>query len=131
MAASPEFHTGCVALLKSLVEALREAAPRLNEELPFPQRMAVTVIRTGKVRRAAQGRCTATLALRVGGASRSYRVELACAREPLRLTVSDETDFEEHLELATRPGQPPHPRDVRAFYQALATDIAGHFGTDS
>lgn len=122
----------CANLLRALVEVLREAAPRLNQDLPFPQRTALTGIAVGEIRRDGPDRCTAALTLQIaGGAEKDY----VLAAEPVdgrtAVIVSDEADFEERVPLATAPGHPLQDRDVRAVYDALTTDLAGHFGTDS
>ena len=128
---APDHSNACVAALDGLVASLRAAAPRLNADLPYPDRMAITHVAAGDLRQDMPNRCSTVLTLHAGDASKSYRVELVRERERLSLTVSDEADFEERLMLATQPGEPPHPRDMCAFYDVLATDIAGHFGTDS
>lgn len=122
----------CLDLLRRLIDGLREAAPHLNDRLPFPQRTALTSIAAGEIRRDGPDRCTAALTLHIaGGAEKTY--VLAAGSEGGRTTVivSDEADFEERVPLATAPGEPLQDRDVRAVYDALTTDLAGHFGTDS
>lgn len=128
---SPDQSERCVAVLEELIATLREVAPRLNADLPFPARMAITGITTGEVQQDTPNGCSTVLTLHAGDAPKSYRIKLVREGERFRLMVSDETDFEEHLMLMTQPGQPLHPHDARVLYDTLATDIAGHFGTDS
>lgn len=122
----------CAGLLRGLIAALREAAPRLNEGLPFPQRTAITEIAAGEVQDDGRGRCSAALTLHVtGGAEKHYVLTAEMEGHRATVTVSDREDFEERVALATVPGEPLQDRDVRALYSALTTDLAAHFGTDS
>lgn len=124
--------SACTDLLRSLIDGLREAAPHLNERLPFPQRTALTGIAAGEIRGDGPNRCSATLKLHIaGGVEKDYVLVAESAGGRTAVTVSDEADFEERVPLATAPGEPLQDRDVRAVYDALSTDLAGHFGTDS
>ena len=122
----------CTDLLRSLIDGLCEAAPHLNEHLPFPQRTALTGIVAGEVRGDGPNRCSATVTIHVGdGAEKDYVMVAETAGGRTAVTVSDEADFEERVLRASAPGEPFQDRDVRAVYDALSTDLAGHFGTDS
>lgn len=122
----------CPDLLRTLLGALCEAAPRLNEGLPFPQRTAVTDLVAGEVQSDDPDRCSATLTLCVAGnVEKRYVLAAETRGGRATVTVSDEADFEERVPLATAPGEPLQDRDVRAVYDALTTDLAGHFGTES
>jgi hypothetical protein len=132
MNATPSTDSSCSDLLTNLVRAVGEAAPTLNEDLPFPQRTGITGLALGGVRRDGLGRCSAALTLHVaGGVEKRYLIVLSTASEQATATVSDGADFEQRVALATAPGEPLHDRDVRAVYDAFTTDLAGHFGTDS
>lgn len=122
----------CLDLLRRLIDGLREAAPHLNDRLPFPQRTALTGIAAGEIRRDGPDRCTAALTLHIaGGAEKDYVLAAESVDGRTAVIVSDEANFEERVSLATAPGHPLQDRDVRAVYDALTTDLAGHFGTDS
>lgn len=121
----------CAQYLARLASALHEAAPSMNESLPFPDRMRITDVRLGEVQPTDRRGCSAMLTLSAGEAPKSYRVTLTGERERPRLVVSDEADFEDRLELGAPLEEPPGAGDARALYEVLITDVAGHFGTDS
>ena len=124
-------HEDCARVLAELIDALRLQAPRLNARLPYPDRMAITEIEAADIQAGRTRECTTMLSVHAGGAPKSYRLDLTFERGVFRLTISDEADFDERLTLRTSAGQAPRDEDVHAFFDALATDIAGHFGTDS
>src|SRR5690625_6405932 len=109
----------CLDLLRRLIDGLREAAPHLNDRLPFPQRTALTGIAAGEIRRDGPDRCTAALTLHIaGGAEKDY--VLAAERVDGRTAVicSDEADYKERVSLDTEPVAPILDRDVHAVYAA-------------
>ncbi len=122
----------CTNLLRSLGDALREAAPRLNQDLPFPQRTGITDIAAGEVHSDNPDVCSVALTICVaGGVEKRYVLSADVAGGHAVVTVSDEADFEERVALVSPPGRPLQERDVRGVYDALTTDLAGHFGTES
>ncbi|MEP0546369.1 MAG: hypothetical protein ABJF88_05515 [Rhodothermales bacterium] len=132
MNATPSTDSSCSDLLTDLVGAVQEAAPVLNEGLPFPQRTGITRLALGEVQSDGPGRCSAALALHVaGGVEKRYTLSATMEGRRTTVAVNDEADFEERIALATAPGEPLHDRDVRAVYDAFTTDLAGHFGTEA
>lgn len=126
-----DYDSTCADVLDELIETLREVAPRLNQELPFPQRMAITNITAGQPSQDTPKQCSTMLSLRAGGVSKSYRLKLSAQHEHFELIVSDESDFEDRLMLPTGLEEPVGTNEARSLYEILATDIAGHFGTDA
>lgn len=121
----------CRQVLSKLVKSLRERAPHLNEDLPFPQQMAITEVTAAKVSQKGPDSCSTMLSLHAGGVLKPYRLELSRRRGRFSLTVSDEGNLSEKLKLITQADEPAYARDARALYELLTTDLAGHFGTDS
>jgi hypothetical protein len=132
MNATPSTDSSCSDLLTDLARAVQEAAPTLNEDLPFPQRTGITGLALGEVRSDGPGRCSAVLTLHVaGGVEKRYALSATMEGGRTTVAVNDEADFEERITLATMPGEPLHDHDVRAVYDALTTDLASHFGAES
>ena len=126
-----ELESSCADFLEELLDALRAQAPHLNERLPYPDRMAIIDVRFAQIRAEEGNGCSTVLTVKAVAAPKSYKVYLALEGDAIKLTICDKTDFEESFTLATRPGEPLQDDDVRSLYDAINTDIAGHFGTDS
>lgn len=132
MNATPSTDSSCSHLLTDLARAVHEAAPALNEGLPFPQRTGITGLGLGEIHSNGPIRCSAALTLHVaGGAEKPYTLSAAMEGGRTTVAVNDEAGFEERITLATVPGKPLHDLDVRAIYDALTTDLARHFGAQS
>lgn len=122
----------CRDLLCELTVALRDAAPRLNQKLPFPQRTGIVGVIVDEVRIDGHLGCRAVVTVRVaGGIEKNYVLVVKIEGRHAMLAISDEADYADRIRLATQPGKPLHYRDAHALYEALVTDLAGHFGTDS
>jgi hypothetical protein len=122
----------CANLLRALVEALREATPRLNQDLPFPQRTGIASAEAGEVRSSARDRCSLSLTVRLtGGVEKGYVLTLGEGASGPALTVSDGADFEEHFRLASPVGRPPEAADVQRLFAVLTDDLGLHFATES
>lgn len=121
----------CTILL-SLVEALREAAPRLNEGLPYPQRTGIDDVQAGAPRADGSARCSLPVTVRVAwGVEKRYVLSAESGLARAALAVTDGAEFEDRFRLATAPGESPVEGDVHRLFTALTADLGLHFATAS
>ena len=112
------------ALLLGLVEALREAAPRLNGGLPYPQRTGIDDVQAGAPRPDGPARCSLPVTVRVArGVEKRYVLSAETGAGRAALAVSDGAEFEDRFRLATTPGAPPLEADVHRLFTALTADL--------
>jgi hypothetical protein len=121
----------CTILL-GLVEALREAAPRLNEGLPYPHRTGIGDAQAGAPRPDGPARCSLPVTVRVArNVGKRYVLSVEIGPGRAALAVSDGAEFEDRFRLATAPGEPPVEADVHRLFNALTADLGLHFATGS
>ena len=120
-------------LLVRLVAALRDAAPRLDADLPFPQRTGIEDVGLGEPGESAHPRrCRLPVTVRgVGGVEKRVELVAGTGSDGPALSISDGAAFEERFRLATTPGEPPHEADVRRLFDALTDDLSIHFAAES
>ena len=120
----------CEGVLHTLVEALRHPDPEFNAQFSFPQRMQVKGAAAGQARHDEAGACSVPVEVYIGEATRAYVLDVRLEGHRVIVTLRDDADLEEQFALA-QPQGPPRQEDVQALYDALATDVASRFGTDS
>lgn len=120
----------CQEVLEALLEALHSPAPDLNERFSLPQRMQVRGARSGPIRHEETGACAAEISVRVGEITRTYVLSIHLERIRAFAVLRDQEGLVEHFDLSD-PREPLKEENIQALYEALAVDIASHFGTDS
>lgn len=120
----------CKEVLAALLDALQDSPPDLDGRISLPQRLQVRKASSGPIRHGEEGECSAEVDVRVGETDRTYVLSVTLRRTEAFATLRDQEGFRERFDLSN-PREPLREEDVQALYEALAVDIASHFGTDS
>jgi hypothetical protein len=118
----------CERALRALVEALGNPSSALNARFNYTQRMRVTGVEASPIRPDGPRRCAVTLTIGIAEVSLTYT--LAVDLRAREVILRDDADLEERIRLGTG-GSQVQPVTIRALYDALAVDIAAHFGADA
>lgn len=119
----------CRKVLEALLKALQDL-PGLNDRFSRPQRMQVRTAERGEIRHQNSGRCSVDLTVQVGETTLTYVLAVHLEQTKAFAVLRDEEGLVEHFDLSD-PQEPFKEKNIQALHEALAVDIASHFGTDS
>lgn len=120
----------CETVLHTYLEALRHPASELNERFSLPQRKEVRGAKGGPIQHKKSGVCSAEVDVYVGETTFNYVLSVHLERSRAYAALRDQKGLVEHFDLSD-PNEPLKEENIQALYEALAVDIASHFGTDS